>query len=220
MDYTQENPAGSSIDTSYLSIKEAILNSDFSDIEKETLQQLIRDNKKNIEEGSVVSFTWPLIKELVDKYKKSELFHGDTVINVEMGFYGSIAIRNVKTAKQPGLQLIKYESGNYDYVGAELEAEQVILFTDDSDVEPFNRQGPFYVPYSFKNLTPMDNNGLDKKYRVFSYFQSGSNLNWAIPGFKYNEVWKIVTFGICLDRDKAEEFVRRLLILIGKPNIS
>lgn len=219
MDYTQEKPANSSIDTSYLSIKDAILNSDFSDKEQEVLQQIFHDNRKNAEEGSVVSFTWPLIKELVDNYKKSQLSHGDTVIDVEMGFYGSISIRNIKTAKQPGLQL-KYKSGSYDYVGAELEAEQVILFTDDSDVEPFNRQSPFYVPYSFKSLTPMENNGLDKRYRVFSYFQSNGNLSWSIPGFKYNEVWETVRFGICLDRDKAEEFVRRLLILIGKPNIS
>lgn len=212
MDYTAENPDNSSIDTSYLTVKEMIQHSSaFDSREKETLIQIFEDKDKCGD--GVMAFIWPFIKTLVDRYKKAEVRDGDTIINVEMGYYGNIAIRNIEKLKSPLEKTLNYKPGDYDYVSALLESEQTILFTDFSKTEPYDRGAPMYVPYLFSNMTLVKSYP-DKKYRELQITLTNQQLSWPVPGFSYNDVWGMVRFGLCLERKHVAEFMETFRWLI------
>ncbi len=215
MDYTAENPDNSSIDTSYLTVKEMIQHSSaFDSREKETLIQIFEDKNK-CGDGAMASI-WPFIKMLVDRYKKTEVCDGDTIINVEMGYYGYISIRNIEKLKSPLGKNLNYKPGDYDSVSALLESEQTILFTDFSKTEPYDRGAPMYVPYRFSNMTLVKSYP-DKEYRELQITLINQHLSWSLPGFSYNDVWGMVRFGLCLERKHVAEFVETLRGLIAKP---
>lgn len=216
MDYTQENPEKTSNNTSYLSMKELIQqSSDFDSQEKATLVQIFQDKSK-CGDGAM-AFIWPFIKKLVDRYKKTEVSDGDTIINVEMGYYGNIAIRNIEKLKSPLGKTLNYKPGDYDSVSALLKSEHTILFTDFSKTEPYNRGAePMYLPCRFSDMTLVKSYP-DKEYRELQITSINQHLSWSLPGFSYNDAWGMVRFGLCLEQKHVAKFVKTLRYLIGKP---
>lgn len=153
------------------------------------------------------------IKQLVEKYRLPRLVKDTAVITAEIaGIVGHLEIREILSCEEKDLS---YSPGNYEYVDTTTQSTQVILWTDYVNEQPYNRQGCVYVGHSFESLG--DAVVSKKHYREFnkkSDYQS--NICFAIWGFKYNNFYGQVTFGICLEKENVDVFVDELRKIIDK----
>lgn len=175
----------------------------------ETLLQFFEDKAKSqnnfLTEG-MIRATF----ELWNKHKKEVVETGDTIICVDLGKFGNIEIRRVDVLERPAT--LQYREGYYDYVSIRTNFDKTILFTDYSTTEPYNRQSPFYVGYSFSNLELVKDTG---EWRQFEITRP-SNISFAVWGFSYNKYWDKIDFGICLKSESVDEFVAKLLKIFQK----
>lgn len=169
--------------------------------------------QENHNQGHLILQQVNEIEKLVEKYRLPRLVKDTTVITAELGsIIGNIVIREILSCEEKDLS---YSSGNYDYVDTATKSNQIILWTDYSNEQPYNRHGCSYVGYSFETLgEPVVK---AKKYREFNKkFDYQSNICFPIWGFKYNKFYGHVAFGICLENKNVEEFVYQLRVILNK----
>lgn len=178
--------------------------------EKDTPTQFMADLSSNTGISQQIA---DQIRNLVDSYKKSNVETGDVIITVETGsLFGHITSRWVSEIKKP--VILEYQEGRYDYITITLQKEEIVLWTDFSDNEPFNRRGCLYIPHRFNSLQLVNKTN---KYREFIYNREGKyNISFGISWFHYNSFWKQVDFGICVKNSDAEIFISKLRKLLDK----
>ena len=176
----------------------------------ETLAQFFLDK-----EASNNNFlTETKVKEVYDLWnslKKETVETGDTIICLELGKFGNIEIRQVSEIETP--KTLKYDEGSYDYISIASQDDRTILFTDYSITEPYNRQPPFYVGYSFSNLNLIKDNG---DYREFQSSAGKCRITFAVWGFSFNHYWNLIKFGMCIKTDNVPEFISKIRKIFGK----
>lgn len=154
------------------------------------------------------------IQSLWNKYKLPELTDNCTIITADFGKLGTIVTRKVVGFDED--VKFKYKSGGYDYISIKANPTKIILWTDYSPVEPFNRQGGLYGDgSSFESLGEPVKECED--YREFqATYNYVSNICFGVWGYSYNDFHKSVRFGICIQDDKVEEFISKLRSLLNK----
>lgn len=174
------------------------------------LTNFLKENKLS---GGLAVDSANAIKNLVDRYKLPSIENGTSLITADFGNLGSINIRDVDTFEPKDF---KYESGDYDYVSIVSKGETFILWTDYSNVEPYNRNGGLYANgASFRMLgEPV----VEKEdYREFiKRLNVKSNVSFAISGFSHNTHYNSVKFGLCIKTDKVDEFLKELRTILNK----
>ena len=181
--------------------------------------------KGNTKAGSISVELKDKILNLYDEYKLPFLTKNTNILCADFGYdnFGSIVIRHVKELdlidnenENQTLFKLKYLPGDYDYVCIISDKLTKILWTDYSEIEPFNRQGCFYCDgASFESLgEPILKT---EKYREFySINEYVHNISFAIWGFNYNTFYKSIKFSLCIEENKTEEFIAKLRKLINK----
>jgi len=158
------------------------------------------------------------IEKLWNEYKLPALKKGCCTLNFEGGMLGFISVRNIIDVDPEDLMPLKYESGSYDYVSVTCNYNQLILWTDYKDIEPYNRQSVLYAEgFSFESLgAPVKQ---EKNYREFHYKNSQLSTwsaSYAVWGYSYNDIYSTVRLSMSIDAEKVEEFIQKLRVLIGK----
>jgi len=181
----------------------------------EFLANFIRENKSI---GGISIEISDKVKELWNEYKLPKLQNKCSIINADFGNLGSIVIRDIASFETE--TTFKYESGSYDYISIKSDCTTKILWTDYSDVEPYNRNGGLYCDgASFEHLgSPI----IEKKeYREFySKRTYNTNISFAVWGYKFNDFYKSITFGLCIEKEKVEEFLSKLRSIINKDGVA
>lgn len=187
------------------------------------IENFLNDNFKS---GSISEELRNKILNLYDEYKLPFLTKNTNILCAEFGYdnFGSIVIRHVKELdlidenenENQTLFKLKYLPGDYDYISIISDKLTKILWTDYSEIEPFNRQGCFYCDgASFESLgEPILKT---EKYREFySIDEYVHNISFAIWYFTYNTIFKSIKFSLCIEENKTEEFIQKLRKLINK----
>lgn len=178
--------------------------------DREVMQTNETDGNKSITPEKALA-----IITLVDKYKKTSIEKTDVIISVETSFnFGNIKIISVSENHKPE-EFLSYKEGSSDYVRVTTLREKTILFTDFSDTQPFNRQGGLYVPHRWERMSLVKTTPLYREFECNSEFSGGCS-SFHVNGFKYNEYWKSVTFGICVIEKDANTFISEFRALINK----
>lgn len=153
------------------------------------------------------------VKSLWDEFKENEILNDCAVIEGEFGMLGSLIIRNVIEAEP---QKLKYESGSYDFCSIKCITQR-ILWTDYSETEPYNRHCGLYCDgVSFEQLgKPVIESN---EYREFNQTNDyESNLMFGVWGYDFNTVYGSIKFGMSIKKNSVDEFIKKLRILINKP---
>lgn len=153
------------------------------------------------------------VKELWNAYKLDEITKDCSIIVGDFGNLGSLIIREVIETKP--FQKLKYEEGSYDFVSI-VSKQRSILWTDYSDIEPYNRQSGLYCGGASFEYTgePVKK---EYGYREFDFaYNHLSNISFGVWGFEYNDYYQTVRFGICLKKEHVDEFIDKLRKIIGK----
>jgi hypothetical protein len=175
------------------------------------LHDFITENKKA---GKLTKEQSDKVESLWNKYKLSTVEPGTSIIQADFGTLGSLVIREVEstTFDKP----LKYESGSHDYVSIIAPTTKRILWTDYSQTEPYNRQGGLYCSgSSFESLGfPV----IEKPdYREFvATDKYPSHITFGVWGYRYNDFYGCVTFGICIKNELVDEFINLLRTIINK----
>lgn len=175
----------------------------------ETLVQFFADknasnnNFLTLEKITYIHYLW-------NKYKKEEVETNDTIICLEMGKFGNIEIRHITELERP--VALKYKEGYYDYVSIRSNYDRTILFTDYSVTQPYNRQSPFYVGYSFESMQLAKDSGEWRRFEIVRQ----SNISFPVWGFSYNKYWDLIKFGICLKTEVVGEFLETIFKILEK----
>jgi len=152
------------------------------------------------------------IQTLWELYKEDEVLDDCAVITAEFGKLGSVVIRTIVECEP---QKLKYESGNYDYISIKCETQR-ILWTDYSDTEPYNRQCGLYCSGASFDMLGDPIFECDE-YRIYRHKDEYiSNISFGVWGYEYNDYYGSIRFGICIKKDKVEEFIEKLREFIKK----
>jgi hypothetical protein len=157
-----------------------------------------------------------LIKDLWNKYKENEISENCTIIEADFGRLGSMIIRKLKSFEPTNF---KYEGGGYDYVSVKCDTRR-ILWTDYSETEPYNRQSGLYCGgMSFDMLgNPLIETETYREFQCKDSYES--NISFAVWGFRFNDFYKCVRFGICIKNESVDQFIADIREIIGKPEVS
>lgn len=169
--------------------------------------------KENSVSGQMTQEMADKIEALWDKYKLSTVDENCTIISADFGVLGCLEIRNIKESRDNNP--LRYKSGDYDFVSVVCTTRK-ILWTDYKDIEPYNRQSGLYGGgSSFASLgKPIKET---KDYREYDVMHENlSNISFGVWGFRFNDFYGSVTFGLCMDTKKVDEFITSLKLIIGK----
>ena len=175
------------------------------------LGNFIRENKKS---GGLSIEISNQVEKLWKEYKLDKTEENCSVISADFGRLGSLNIKEIASFEEE--KVFKYESGSYDYISTKTKSTTDILWTDYQNIEPYNRQSGLYANgSSFKSL---GNPILEKEdYREFvAKHVYNQNACFAVWGYRFNDFYESITFGICLKTEKVDEFISKLRTLIGK----
>lgn len=151
------------------------------------------------------------LKELWNKYKKSEINPGDVIICVEAGKFGHYTVRTVESCKQGALQ---YDRNKDEYITLTASREETVLWTDYSKTQPYNRQAPFYVGHDFSRLQLVIDTGVYREFKTPTY--SSTRVSFGIRAFEYYEGWNFARFDLCLKAEHEQEYLLQVRALLGK----
>lgn len=176
------------------------------------LANFVKEHKAG---GKMTKETAVQIEELWNKYKLSTVDNTCAIINADFGYLGSIVIREVKSVERP-IEKLKYEPGSYDYISIVADKTTRTLWTDYQNIEPYNRQSGLYCDgASFSSLgKPV----VEKEgYREFHAIdQYDSNICFGMWGYRFNDFYGSVTFGMSIKKDLVDEFILELRKIINK----
>lgn len=176
------------------------------------LRNIISENKKV---GGLDVETVQNIQDLWNEYKLAKSCENTSIITADFGCLGSVVIRKIKEYEKE--YTFKYEGGGeYDLISVIHENTTRILWTDYKNIEPYNRNSGLYCDgASFEHLgSPV----IEKdEYREFyKTSEHGGNLGFGVCGFNYNNFYKTVSFGMCVENTKVDEFILKLRNIINK----
>lgn len=174
------------------------------------LQNFVQENKQA---GGLDKSKSDQLETLWNAYKLAEIEEDCSIICADFGTLGSIEIRDIDTFEP---KKFKYESGSYDYVSVKTNCETVILWADYKNIEPYNRQSGLYAGgSSFESLGAPT---IEKpEYREFNKTQNyKSNIGFGVWGYRYNDFYNSVNFGICLKTVNVPAFIAEVRKIIGK----
>jgi len=176
------------------------------------LRNFISENKKS---GGLDTETVQKIQDLWNDYKLPKSCENTSIITADFGSLGSVIIRKIKEYEKE--YTFKYEErGECDYISVVYVNTTRILWTDYENIEPYNRNSGLYCDgASFEHLgSPI----IEKdEYREFyKTSEYGGNLCFAVCGFNYNDFYKTVRFGMCIENSKVDEFILKLRNIINK----
>ncbi len=178
------------------------------------LGNFIQENKAA---GGISNDTSIKVNELWNEYKLSKLQNNCSIITADFGTLGSIVIRDIVSFETE--TTFKYKSGSYEYISIKSECTTKILWTDYKEIEPYDRHGGLYCDgASFEQLgKPI----LEKKeYREFyNKHKYISNISFPVWGFTYNDFYKDISFGLCIEKEKVNEFISKLRSIINKVTV-
>jgi len=154
------------------------------------------------------------VAALCDEYRLMKSSDHCSIITGEFGRLGSLNIKELSADCQE--LVFKYESGSYDYVSTRTNSSTNILWTDYQDIEPYNRQGGLYADgASFKSLgAPVLEKSDCREFHATHVYQG--NISFAVWGFRFNDFYNSINFGICIKTDQVGVFITRLRLIIGK----
>lgn len=157
------------------------------------------------------------VERLYEEYRLLRPESECSIINAEFGRLGSVCIRRIKTFNDPS-QEFKYEAGNYDYVSVRPDRTTRILWTDYADIEPYDRQGGLWCEgATFSSLgSPVVERNTYREFVATSPYLGSISL--ALWGYRFNDFYKSVNFGVCIKTDRVDDFILRLRGIIGKPS--
>lgn len=176
--------------------------------------QMIIDRQKNVDkldEYQVIA-----LEALFNRYKKTKINVGDTIIQVEAGGYGHVEIKTIGECDKS--DWIYPKGGDYKYITVKSLHDRMILWTDYEPIEPYNRQSPFYNGMSFSRMKLVKEGVYREFYASFkcdNITECGSST-FGMDGFYYNKYWDIVKFGIILKTKHVEAFMKQLRIILNK----
>lgn len=175
------------------------------------LYDFVQENKKA---GKLTKETSDQIEALWNKYKLPIVESGTSIIEADFGVLGSLVIRDVESTEFD--RPLKYESGSYDYVSIVAPTTRRILWTDYSETEPYNRQGGLYCSgSSFESLGyPVVKKPDYREFNATDKYQS--NITFGVWGYRFNDFYGSITFGICIKSELVDEFIYQLRAIIGK----
>jgi hypothetical protein len=168
---------------------------------------------ENMKSGKLTSETNEQVESLWNQYKLSEVKEGRTIINADFGVLGSLVLRKIINADKE--YKLEYKSGSYDYISVKCSTRR-ILWTDYSKTEPYNRQGGLYCDgASFEGLgSPVKET---PEYREFDATDKyTSNITFGVWGYKYNDFYGSILFGLCIKNELVKEFIEKLRQIIKK----
>lgn len=175
------------------------------------LHDFVTEHKKA---GKLSAETSAEVEKLWNEYKQPTVENDCAIISADFGVLGSLVIRYISfTADHNQL---KYEGGSYDYISVKTDQTKRILWTDYKNEEPYNRQSGLYCDgASFEMLgSPV----VEKEdYREFvDEGKFPSNISFGVWGFRYNDFYGSITFGISIKKEMVDEFIQKLRIIISK----
>ena len=175
------------------------------------INDFVTENKKA---GKLPKEKSDEIERLWDKYKLAKVEPGTSIIEADFGILGSLVIREVESTTFD--KQLKYEGGSYDYVSIVAPTTKRILWTDYSQTEPYNRQGGLYCSgSSFESLGfPVVQKADYREFVATDKYRS--NITFGVWGYRYNDFYGCVTFGICIKTELVDEFVNLLRTIIDK----
>lgn len=186
---------------------------------KNDLQELAAFMFENAQVGQMNTGIASQIEALWNEYKLNTLLHDFpiSIIDADFGVLGSLIIRDVKSVDPCKQDLVlEYKPGNYDFVSITESRDRRILWTDFSDVEPYNRQSGLYCGGMSWEILGAPVRVTDT-YREFQHDHRGEwNIAFAVWGFDYNDYYGSVRFGIVIPTNKVDEFISRIREIIGK----
>lgn len=178
-----------------------------------TLLQFFSDGAKNKQVKPLLNMDnmQYLLKELYINNHENIIRQGDIIIELGAGFYGNMTTRTVDEIKEP--KLLTAKEGDYDFISITTHNENTTLWTDNSTIQPFNRQSPFYVPFGWQALNKIKET---ETYREF-HIKTSSNISFGMWAFHYNPFWKMVRMGMCVKADKFEYVISEIRRILQKP---
>lgn len=175
------------------------------------LANFIRENKKS---GGLSIEISNQVEKLWNEYKLEKPEENCSIISADFGRLGSLNIREIAVFEKE--VVFKYEGGSYDYISTKTKSTTNILWTDYQNIEPYNRQSGLYANgSSFESLgTPVVEKD-DYREFIAKHVYNG-NVSFAVWGYRFNNFYESITFGICLKTEKVYEFISKLRTIIGK----
>jgi hypothetical protein len=178
--------------------------------EKEVINQFVLDHNvgsisRNIDMDNVNL----LVKNLCDSVRKSPE-PADIVISSEMTPNGG----NIKF-----YQIVKLESKSEtderrNYFDARSVDFVLIEPIGYPEIEPYNRQSPFYIGLSYSKLNKHQTDAFSVYTRILTE-KPLCQVRASFDEFYYNDFWKSIRFGLAIEREKVGQFLFSFLKLMG-----
>lgn len=175
-----------------------------------TIVQFFHDHNKSIQDIEKEAFAPRalLIKKLCDNYRKDPE-EGDTIIAGDItGKGGNISFYTMESLSS---RSDKDECRNH--FKANTSRSVLIEPVDYPEIEPYNRQAPYYTGLAYsKYEVPI-------KTEIFTiYTQIGeyrTNLYTSFDEYHYNNFWLSVTFGLAIKQENISKFLEELSIILN-----
>lgn len=174
--------------------------------------RVIMDGQKNkISETGLTLDVAEQIKLLNNRFNKYDAHIGDYMINVYTGmFFGHVDIHKIEAIHD---RIVIPREQEYSRVDIS-SVDKIILWTDFSNMEPYDRQGAFYLGM---RLRSMELTKSTNSYREY-VFESSKISKQSLPvrGFYYNETRMDVQFAICIKPEQTNQYITELRKLLKK----
>lgn len=177
--------------------------------EKEVINQFILDHNVGAISRTIdMDNVNLLVKDLCDSVRKSPE-PADVVISSEMTPNGgNIAFYQIikPESRSETNERHYFEARSIDYV--------LIEPVGYPEIEPYNRQSPFYIGSSYSRL---NKHHIDA-FSVYTGILTENPIHLihaSFDEFEYNDFWKFVRFGLAIEREKVGQFLFSFLKLMG-----
>lgn len=145
------------------------------------------------------------IREVCEVYKQDDVKPGDVIVSSHFSAKGGILeIRKIAKLTHDGWE------GYGSYLSTvSLETAVLIEHPDylSKNVEPFNRQQPFYLGYRFDSLNKETIEGWNLYYSC----ERPSRVSFCVQEFFHNDFWDTLNFSVVLKEQNLSRFLREFL---------
>jgi len=142
------------------------------------------------------------IENVCQMFKKNSVKVGDVIVSSHFSAKGG----NLEIRKIVELEDEEWEGyGNY-LSTVSLETAIIIEHPEyrSKDVQPYNRQQPFYIPSSFDSL----NKETVEDWNLYYSNESQSRITFGVREFYHNNFWDTVQFSVVLEKEDLSRFLR------------
>lgn len=166
------------------------------------MEQFYSDNQ----ESKQTTINAARIKSIVNKYSVSVIKEGDVLVDVGLSVKGG-HFNYYKTKKLGEINSWEKYGDRIDLDGA---INQNILIEHpeykSKNIEPYNRQGIFYIGTGFNNLNLTTIDG----WNIYNSEKRTTNCNMPTEEFDYNDFWQTVDFIVGVRFEELPNFIMEL----------